>query len=103
MEPLRLPGWRLLVFGVPPLAGLRKLNLLVLRVQFVPLKAAAWSFHGREVDFIALRVPMLGNTINPSALNVPIETRFGGHGGRCKIVPHDIDLAFQFVQHRSCS
>ena len=53
------------------------------------------------MDFIVVRVPMLGYAINAAALIVPIETQLGGHGDRSKSVPHDIDLAFQFVQHRS--
>ena len=58
MKPLRLLGRCLLVFGVPPLAGFRKLDLLVLRLQFVPFKAAARAFDGREIDGIVLGVPV---------------------------------------------
>ena len=42
----------------------------------MPLKTTPRTFHGREIDFIALRVPMLRHAVNASALVVPITTAY---------------------------
>jgi hypothetical protein len=52
------------------LAVLGKLDLLVLRLQLVPLEAAAWPVHSREGDFIDFGVRVLGNATNALASDI---------------------------------
>ena len=103
MKSLRLRGWRVGVLGFPPCSGFGNSDPLVLRIQFVPLKPSPRTFHGRQIDFVHLRVPMLRHAVDAPALPVAVEAQLRRDGDRLEIVPHDIDLALQVVQHRSGS